>query len=192
MSEEDSLVRIVRSSTSTLIAWDYSPRIFKKSSQEIKKLLEANDIKSDFPQSPWPHISVCLATSLSEEEERQIKMVAPVYKSAFKFEEVEVFEGLTTNFSYVVLKLSTDQTKYVKFYEFIEELIGDRIIKPPSYPVFKPHVSILTTSKQDHDKAEFLLPEMNKIVKPIASSYTPEFITIWKKFQIDSLDTSNL
>jgi hypothetical protein len=175
----------------TLVSWEFDQRIFKKTYMSIKQILTENDIKSYYPKSEWPHISIALVQKPNNEERNKIKLAAPIFKDSYKVIGVEILPGMET-VDYVTLEIDVP-TKHKEYFQFLIDILGDgRVQKPRSYPKFKPHASIITVDKKDTERAKQLLPQIEKAIKPYLSTYKPENILIWDDFEISEIEKALL
>lgn len=174
-----------------LVAWDFPSRVFKKSYEDIGQVLKEHGIEYQRPPSEWGHISIGLVKPLTKSQKQDILKAAPVFKSSVSVKGVIVLPG--QEFTFVGLEIKVGE-EYLKFYEFLVDLLGEENVnKPPSYPYFKPHVSVLTTSKEDFEKVNALTPEMEAAIKRYTTSFTPKQIQVWgDDFKISEIEENIL
>jgi hypothetical protein len=175
----------------TLISWEFDSKVYKKVYMLSKQILKENNIESFYPKSEWPHISIGLVKTPSNEEKNKIKLAAPLFKKNYKLLNLEVLKG-TEDLNYLTIELKAPE-EHKEFFHFLVDLLGDdRVKKPPSYPKFKPHASILTVNKKDTADVQRLLPQIEKVIKSYLVNYTPDHILIWDDFEISEIEFSFL
>lgn len=180
-----ALYRIV-ANNKILISWEFDPRVTKKASFVLKDFLKEHGVTGEFPRSAWPHISLGLVESLTPAERNSINMAADAYKSTYKMKEIEILPG-QADVDYISIKLLPPK-EHGEFFQFLIDFLGDdRVDKPPSYPNFRPHASIITTKKEDLHKIDPLLPEMSKLLRRYLLDYTPDHLLYWKDFEVDEI-----
>jgi len=174
----------------SLISWDFPARIWKKSFEALSEVLDDNGIENQMPKSEWGHISIALVKPLDKEQRNKVMMAAPVFSSPVSIEGIDVLPG--QEYSYIALKLKVGE-EYRKYFEFLIDLLGDENVdKPRSYPEFRPHASIATTSLESFKEVEKLIPEMEKAIHRYTTSFTPKQVQIWDSFQISEIEENIL
>jgi len=181
----EALYRIV-ANNKILISWEFDPRVTKKAYFILKQFLKEQGIDGELPRSAWPHISLGLIDDLTADERKKVNMSAGTYKKSYKLKEIEILPG-QVDVDYISIKLIPPK-EHAEFFQFFIDTFGnDRVAKPPSYPNFRPHASIITTKKEDYLKVEPLLPEMTKLVRRYLMDYKPEHILYWRNFEVDEI-----
>lgn len=171
----------------SLVAWDFPPRIWNDSYKQIGNVLEQEGIEYQQPKSSWGHISIALVKPLDREQRNKVMMGGRSLSSPVSIEGIDVLPG--QEYTYIALKIKVRE-EYIKFYDFLVDILGEENVdKPRSYPYFRPHASIATTSKESFDQVEDLIPKMEKsISKHMNKSITPKQIQIWDEFEISDIE----
>ena len=171
----------------SLVAWDFSPSIWNETYKQIGQVLKEEGIEYQQPESSWGHISIALVKPLDKEQRNKVMMGGRSLKSPVSIEGIDVLPG--KKYTYIALKIKV-RDEYIKFYDFLVDILGEENVdKPMSYPYFRPHVSIATTSKETFDQVEDLIPKMEKAIsKHMNKSVTPKQIQIWDDFQISDIE----
>lgn len=176
-----------------LIAWDFPPQNFKKAYFALKKYLESKGIPVSQPEglqgefADWPHFSVAFIPNDTDKDKiEKIKLAGPLYAASLSTTEVKIFKGMDQ--TYIVWKLKPSRPSALqKFRDFIFDLAGAP--KTPSKYPYSPHASLAACEHKYTEALMELEPELQKLLKPYATTYTPEQLQIWENFRIIDIES---
>lgn len=172
---------------STLAAWDYDERLFKKINILSGEILKKNGITPapvEVSHIKWSHISGALVVGMTPHERERIKLAASALKPTFKVKELSILKG--TKIDYLTVELDVP-TNFLKFFDFVVWLCGKERVK--FYGEHKPHVSIWGIQRADSAKVQELIPEITTKVKRYLQPFTPSKLSFWDDFEISEIET---
>jgi hypothetical protein len=182
---------VIAGKDTTLIAWDYDERLFKKLKFLSKPILEKNDIKTKELEAEWPHISAVYETTpdMTKEERDKFSLAADLVKPEFKYKDLAIFKGQKDDFFAIEYDVPPQFEKFIKF---AEDVCGkDRIKRwyKNGKVEDRPHVSIWAINKQDTVKVtKEILDEIKQATKAYLRPFIPAKVSFWDDFEISRIE----